>query len=111
LSQWIVVWLKEGDPAGSIADLNLCIQGKVKLVLNGLTNLEEKLGLNFESESFQIDFNPSDKNSFVFSTKFGLYFSKINKTWGEIFQTPSIWKLDTSTISECAIVTSISYAD
>ena len=39
LGQWVVVRLKEGDAAGSIADLTLCINGKIKLVLNGTTNL------------------------------------------------------------------------
>lgn len=39
LTQWVVVRLKEGDAAGSIADLTLCISGKIKLVLNGIIDL------------------------------------------------------------------------
>ena len=52
LTQWIVVRLKEGDAAGSIADLTLCISGKIKLVLNGIIDLQEKIGMDFDSESF-----------------------------------------------------------
>lgn len=44
--------MKEGDAAGSIADLTLCISGKIKLVLNGVINLQEKMGIDFDSESF-----------------------------------------------------------
>lgn len=52
LTQWVVVRLKEGDAAGSIADLTLCISGKIKLVLNGIIDLQEKIGMDFDSESF-----------------------------------------------------------
>lgn len=103
--------LKEGDPAGSIADLTLCIEGKIKLVLNGVVNLSEKMRGSFDPETFQIDFNPSDKNQFCFSTKFGLFYSKINVTRGEVFSSPTVRKLDISTIGTEVIVTSISFSD
>ena len=52
ICQWVVVKLKEGDPAGSIADLTLCIEGKIKLVLNGVVNLSEKMRGSFDPETF-----------------------------------------------------------
>jgi hypothetical protein len=39
MTSWVVISLKEGDAAGSVADLSLSISGKIKLELNGVTDL------------------------------------------------------------------------
>ena len=99
LSTWILHFLKEGDAAGSVADLTLNISGKVKLILNSWSDLQEKLGDWFDPETFEIDFNPGDKNSFVISTEFGLFHSMIQwKSKGDMFGDASVRRLDTSTL-------------
>ncbi len=81
------------------------------MILSSTCSIEEKLGIGYDPETFELDFHPGDKNSFVFSTEFGLYYSKISKDTGEMYSTPTIRQLDTATIGDQAVVKSLSYSD
>lgn len=106
------MFLKEGDAAGSVADLTLNISGKSKLILNSATDYSDKLGHGFDPETFELDFHPGDQNSFVLSTEFGLFHSMISrKAKSDLFSEASMRRLDTSTLGTQNIVTSLSYSD
>lgn len=111
ISIWVLITLKEGDYAGSIADLTLNIGGKSKLALSAQVSIAEKLRLGFDPSTVEIDFHPGDKNAFVFSTEYGLFYSKVNKASGETFATPQIRELDTSPISQNSRCTTLSFSD
>lgn len=114
LSSWILIEYSEGDPAGSLADLTLKVGGRIKLALHSSIDLSDKLGIIYDSETFEIDFDPNDHNSFVFSTSEGMYFSKLYNQADDsssIKGGPVIRKLDSSSVGELVKVTSISYSD
>lgn len=114
LSSWIVIEYNERDMAGSLADLTLKVGGKIKLALHGSVDLSDKLNITYDSQTFEIDFDPKDQNSFVFSTSEGMFYSKFyNKSddTTSIKGGPIIRRLDTSTVGELIRVTSISYSD
>ena len=77
LSSWILIEFSEGDWAGSLADLTLKVGGRIKLALHSEIDLSQKLNILYDPETFEIDFNPNDHNSFMFSTSDGLYYSKL----------------------------------
>ena len=114
LSSWIVIQFSEGDWAGSLADLTLKIGGKIKLAFNHEIDLSQKLNIVYEPETFEIDFDPNDLNSFVFSTSNGLFYSKLFGDYDDISSTKggaAARNLDTSAIGEMIRVTSISFSD
>lgn len=114
LSSWILIEFSEGDWAGSLADLTLKVGGKMKLALHSEIDLSEKLKIVYDPETFEIAFDPSDHNSFIFSTSDGLYYSKLyNKADDNSSKKggPIIRSLDTSSVGELIRVTSISYSD
>jgi hypothetical protein len=114
LSSWILIEYKQGNFAGSLADLTLRVGGRIKLALHSSSNLSEKLNIMFDSETFEIDFNPTDQNSFIFSSSEGMYYSKIYNQSNDSTSTkggPVVRKLDTSTLGDFIRVTSISFSD
>ena len=95
ISVWSVV---EGENLTGEYDLNMSIGCKFKLSLNFTENLldhpavlaeDDPLGLNFASETVEIEFDPVDPQLFFFSTSRGLF--KIDKN--ETVATPQL--LDT----------------
>ena len=114
LSSWILIEFSEGNWAGSLADLTMKVGGKMKLALHSEIDLSDKLKIMYDPETFEIDFDPNDHNSFIFSTSDGMYYSKlynqvddnVTKSGGPIVRT-----LDTTSVGELIRVTSISYSD
>ena len=114
LSSWIVIEYSEGDIAGSLADLTLKVGGKIKLALHGSVDLSDKLNIVYDSQTFEIDFDPKNQNTFVFSTSEGMFYSKLYNQSNDSTSVkggPVIRKLDTSSVGELIRVTSISYSD
>ena len=114
LSSWILIEYSEGDYAGSLADLTLNIGGKIKLALHSITNLSDKLGIIYDSHTFEIDFDKNDHNSFIFSTSEGMFFSKLFAQSGDSTSIKGghvVRQLDTTSVGELIRVTSISYSD
>lgn len=114
LSSWILIEYNEGDIAGSLTDLTLRVGGRIKLALHGSSDLSEKLSIVYDADTFEIEFDPKDHNSFVFSTSEGMFFSKLYNQANDSTSTkggPVVRKLDTSAIGELVRVTSISYSD
>lgn len=114
LSCWVIIENSEGDDAGSLTDLTLRVGGKIKLALHSVVNINEKLGIHFDPETFEIEFDPSDQNSFIFSTSEGVYYSKLYNQAGDSTSLkggPVIRKLDSSSVGEFIRVTSMSYSD
>lgn len=114
LSSWVLIEFNEGDIAGSLADLTLKVGGKIKLALLNSVDLGEKLNIIYDPETFEIDFDPNDHNSFMFSTSDGLYFTKLYNQADDTVSSkggPIIRQMDTSSVGEFIRVTSISYSD
>ena len=83
LSSWVLIENNKRDYAGSIADLTLRVGGKVKLALHGSADLSEKLNIEYDADTFEIDFDPHDHNTFIFSTSSGLFYSKLYNQSGD----------------------------
>lgn len=114
LSSWILIESSEGDFAGSLTDLTLNVGGKIKLALHGSVNLSDKLNIIYDSDTFEIDFDPKDHNTFIFSTSEGMFYSKLYNQSHDSTSTkggPVVRKLDTSSIGDLIRVTSISFSD
>jgi hypothetical protein len=114
LSSWILIEFSEGDLAGSLADLTLKVGGKIKLALQSSIDLSSKLNIVYDADTFEIDFDPNDHNSFVFSTSDGMYFSKLYNESGDSTSIKGgsvIRQLDTSSVGKFIRVTSISFSD
>ena len=114
LSWWVLIEFSEGDYAGSLSDLTLKIGGKIKLGLHSYVDLSEKLGIDFELDTFEIDFDPNNQNSFIFSTSNGIYYSKLyNQSEDSVSLKggPFVRKLESSSVGDFVKVTSISFSD
>lgn len=114
LSCWVLIEFSEGDYAGSLADLTLKVGGKIKLGLHSTVDLSDKLGVDFELDTFEVDFDPNDQNSFIFSTSSGVYYSKLyNRSDDSVSLQggPFVRKLESSSVGDFVKVTSISYSD
>jgi len=113
LSSWILIELPESDMAGSLADLTMRAGSKIKLALQSVVDLSSKLNIVYDPDTFEIDFDPNDHNSFVFSTTEGMYFSELYSQSDEStsIKGGSIRQLDTSSIGKFVKVTSLSFSD
>jgi hypothetical protein len=114
LSCWVLIEFSEGDYAGSLADLTLKVGGKIKLGLHSTVDLSDKLGIDFELDTFEIDFDPNDQNSFIFSTSNGVYYSKLYNQSDDSVSLkggPFVRKLESSSVGDFVRVTSISFSD
>jgi len=114
MSSWILIEFSEGDIAGSLADLTLKVGGRIKLALHSVVDLGLKLNIVYDPETFEIEFDPNDHNSFIFSTSDGMYFSKLynqSDDSSSIKGGPIIRQLETINVGELIRVTSISYSD
>ena len=108
LSWWVLIEFSEGDYAGSLSDLTLKIGGKIKLGLHSYVDLSEKLGIDFELDTFEIDFDPNNQNSFIFSTSNGIYYSKLyNQSEDSVSLKggPFVRKLESSSVGDFVKVT------
>lgn len=114
MSTWIMIEYSDGDWAGSLADITLKEGGKIKLALHSEIDLAKKLNIVYDPDTFEIDFNPSDHNSFFFSTSDGLHFSRLFNQSDESISTehgPIIKQIDTSNLGALIRCTSLSYSD
>jgi hypothetical protein len=114
LSSWVLIEYSEGDFAGSMIDLTLRVGGRIKLALHGTVDLSDKLNIIYDSETFEIDFDPHDHNTFIFSTSEGMFYSKLYKQSHDsthIKGGPVVRRLDTSALGDMIRATSISYSD
>lgn len=114
MSTWIMIEYSEGDWAGSLADITLKEGGRIKLALHSEIDLAKKLDIVYDPDTFEIDFNPSDHNSFFFSTSDGLHFSRLFNQSDESIssdQGPIVKRIDTSNLGSLIRCTSLSYSD
>ena len=65
--------ISQPDMSGSEIDLTLSIGGQKKLLLNYQINLGAEYNFMFDPMTFEIDFNPIDLKSFMFSSSEGLF--------------------------------------